>query len=327
MADQRAAVTLSQRHFHDGMTELATYDEFTVSAFRYSTGVCALRLANAAGWIDCLPFQGQQIWDAWFLGRRLTMGSMFPEPRPTLDYLSTYGAFLIHCGATGMGHPGPTDDHPLHGELPNAPYQSARLLMGRDDTGPYVGLTGAYQHTVAFAHNYVARPTLRLYPGSLVRLDLTIANLRHAPMDLMYLAHVNFRPVDGGRLVDARPVEPRVFTPGQAFDPELVARLDPVADATGWAHSLQLHPDGGADVVSHRPDQLPVALLWISRTIDQEALGLALPATAEADGYAAAKAKGDMVTLAPGETFACSVRFGALPPRAAAELAEAVRAT
>jgi hypothetical protein len=38
-----------------------------------------------------LPFQGQQIWDAWFDERRLTMRSMFPEPKPTREYLDTYG--------------------------------------------------------------------------------------------------------------------------------------------------------------------------------------------------------------------------------------------
>ncbi|HEV2123974.1 MAG TPA: DUF4432 domain-containing protein, partial [Chloroflexota bacterium] len=98
---------------------------FTVSAFRYDSGVAALRLKNELSEVVTLLFQGQQIWSATFGGRELTMKSMFEEPRDTGDYLQTYGGFLIHCGVTAMGVPVAGDTHPLHGELPNAPYQQA----------------------------------------------------------------------------------------------------------------------------------------------------------------------------------------------------------
>ena len=42
------------------------------------------------------------------------------------------GAFMLHCGALAMGCPGEGDDHQLHGELPNAPYQRA-WLHGDED--------------------------------------------------------------------------------------------------------------------------------------------------------------------------------------------------
>ena len=97
-----------------------------------------------------------------------------------------------------MGNPGATDTHPLHGELPNAPFRDAQLIVGRDADGAFMALTGTYRHTVAFSHNYVATPVVRLTAGSSrIRLDLSVRNLRHTPMELMYLAHVNFRPVDG----------------------------------------------------------------------------------------------------------------------------------
>jgi hypothetical protein len=68
---------------------------------------------------------------------------------------------------------------------------------------------------------------------------------------------------------------------------------------------MQVHPDGSADLISHRPEQLDHGVRWISLTPDQQALGMCLPATAEPEGYHAEKAKGNVRTL-PGKT---TVRF------------------
>ena len=90
----------------------------------------------------------------------------------------------------------------LHGELPNAPYDRAFLVIGRDERGSYIGLGGSYQHTVAFSFNYRAEPLVKLYAGSsLFTIDLAITNLKRTPMEYLYMAHANFRPVDNGRLV------------------------------------------------------------------------------------------------------------------------------
>ena len=326
-------------------------EELTASTFRYASGVAALRIANQLGHMVLLPFQGQQIWDAHFLGRTLTMKSMFAEPVATDDYLSTYGAFFIHCGVTAMGNPGPTDTHPLHGELPNAPYRQAALVTGTDTDGPFMALTGLYRHTVAFKHNYTAEPTVRLHANSSrLSVELTVRNLKHTPMELMYLAHINFRPVDDAVLVDTasrssnririRPAAPnsseaqrklieamradpdlhREQVPGRMTDPELVLFMDCLADESGWAHSMQLHPEGSADFVSHRPDELGTGVRWIARTPDQDAMGLMLPATAAADGYTAEKAKGNLRLIPPQGSFRCSLEFGALTPDGAASL-------
>lgn len=336
-------VELRPEHFTESERLLVTHGEMTASTFRYGTGVAGLRLANSAGYIDLLPFQGQQIWDAVFQGRSLTMGSMFPEPRATTDYLSTYGAFFIHCGMTAMGNPGEGDFHPLHGEIPNAPF-TARLLVGDDGNGPFMALTGEYRHTVAFAHNYVATPTVTFRAGETrIGVELVVENLMRRPMELMYLAHINFRPVDGSVLVDAVPddldhIRVRTAVPsnmtqseehkrlladvlanpavhrriGRSIDPELVMTLTYPADQTGWAETMQVHPDGGADFVRHRPAELPKGVRWTTRTGDQEAIGIVLPATAEPDGYTAEKAKGNVLMLAPGATWRCTLEFGAL---------------
>ena len=65
-----------------------------------------------------------------------------------------------------MGNPAPEDTHPLHGELANLPYASASLIMGHDEHGPWMGLTGSARYTIAFTHNYEICPSLKLHAGS-----------------------------------------------------------------------------------------------------------------------------------------------------------------
>ncbi len=351
----QTTINLQPYFFNEAEKTLAEYEGLTASTFRYSTGVCGLRLVNQVGQITVLPFQGQQVWNVEFHGRTLTMKSMFDDPNPTTEYLHTYGAFVVHCGATAMGVPTEKDTHPLHGELPNAPYQTAQLLVGQDERGPYMAVTGRYQYTVAFNHNYIARPLVKLYAdSSRMPLSMSVKNLKRSEMELMYLAHVNFRPVDNGKLVYSAPCDPEhvrvrssipshispapgyreflteleqqperhnVLKPGLMFDPEVVFFIDYLADEAGWAHSMQVHPDGSADFISHRPAELDHGVRWISRTADQEALGLILPATAEPEGYAAEKAKGNVKVLPPGGEFYCQMEVGALAPAEAEAMA------
>jgi hypothetical protein len=181
---------------------LVTHGALAASAFLFDTGVAGLRLRNDVGEIVLLPFQGQQVWSASFRGRNITMRSMFDAPRPTRTYLETYGGFNLHCGFTAMGVPAAGDTHPLHGELPNAPYREAAIEAGSDERGDYLALRGVYQHTVAFSTNYRAEPLVKLYANSSIfTIAMTITNLKATPMESMYMAHVNFRPVDNGRLV------------------------------------------------------------------------------------------------------------------------------
>ena len=73
---------------------------------------------------------------------------------------------------------------------------------------------------------------------------------------------------------------------------------------------MQIHPDGSADYIRHRPDQLNHGVRWISRTLDQEALGIVLPATAGAEGYTIEKAKGNIKVLPPMGEFYCELVAG-----------------
>ena len=147
-------IELYKSQFNEKENSLCQFGEFIVSAFRFDSGVEALRIKNSRGEIVVLPYQGMQVWRATFDDRELTMRSMFDQPKNTRVYLETYGAFLIHCGITGLGAPAPEDSHPLHGELPNAPMDSAWLEI--DDESGHVTIAGQYQYTVAFTTNYNA---------------------------------------------------------------------------------------------------------------------------------------------------------------------------
>ncbi len=351
-----ATLHLRPRFFDARERPLVEAEGLSATIFRFDSGICALRLQNERGHLLLLPFHGQQIWSAHLDGRELTMRTPFNQgdfagPRNTQTYLHNYGGFLLHCGAAAMGVPGPEDDHPLHGELPNAPYQEAFIVLGEDGRGPYIGLTGRYQHTVAFGDNYLAEPLVKLYADSaLFDISMTVTNLKRTPMELMYMAHINFRPVDNGRIVYSAPLSPQtvrvrrsipshvrptpeyvdylealagdpaqhhLLSPDKAFDPEVVFSIDYAADGDGWAHSMQVHPSGDAagataDYVRHRVDLLNVGVRWICRTPDKDALGLVLPATAEPEGYTAEKAKGNVRTLAAGETFRAEISAGVL---------------
>jgi len=334
--------------------------DFSASTFQFDSGVPAIRLGNGCSELIMLPFQGQQIWSATFGGRNVTMHSMFDQPNPTQDYLQTYGAFLIHCGFTAMGVPTSEDTHPLHGELPNAIYRNAYVILGEDEKGTYIALGGTYKHTVAFTYNYLAEPLVKLYTNeNCCHIDFTATNLMSTPMEYMYMAHINFLPAENGKLVysaqatpehvrvrtsipphvkpypeylefiEALKIEPErhhILAPELCFDPEIVFDIDYQADHDGWAHAMQIHQDGSADYISHRPDQLGIGVRWICRMADQQAIGITLPATAGPEGYLVEKEKGNIKLLDGGAQYNCQMVAGLLSPGEASVTEQAIHA-
>jgi hypothetical protein len=116
------------------------------------------------------------------------------------------------------------------------------------------------------------------------------------------------------------PEKHNVLKPGLAFDPEVVFFIDYLADGDGWAHTMQVHPDGSADYIAHRPGELDKGVRWICRTPDQDALGMVLPSTAEPEGYNAEKAKGNVKSLDAGASYHCSMMAGVLTVDEAREM-------
>lgn len=325
--------------------------------FLFSTGVCGIRVENEKGYIIMLPYQGQQIWRISFLSHDLVMRTSFDEPRPTQHYGSTYGAFLVHCGINAMGVPQKEDNHPLHGELPNVIYTHAFLFSGEDENGKYISVAGEYNQKQAFAQDYIFAPECRLYEKeTIIHETINITNNRSKAMEYMYLCHLNFRPIDGGELIytakyDKEHIKVHKIIPdsvpedtakklkdymdrvqedpsihhildydSQYYDPEICFAIKYESDDEGLAHTMHFMPDGHSGYVAHPVDALPVGVRWISRSADEESLGMVLPATAEHLGYTLAKKQGYIKTIAPKSTISFTVKAGLLNPEDSKEM-------
>jgi hypothetical protein len=232
------------------------------------------------------------------------------------------------------------------------------LATTAEDGDETVEIIGHYRHHDAFHSLYDARAAVRLWGRRpYLGIGMEITNRRRAPMQLMYMAHVNFRPVDYGRLVQSASLAPSrvafrrpmpdmprspaydaflqqleadpslqsIIDPTHPFDPEVVCSLDYLTDPAGIAHTLQVHRDGTADFVRHRPAELPVATRWIVRNGDEDALGMVLPGTAGPEGYTIEGRKGRLVSLASNQTRAFRIEAGVLTAQETSKAQEAIR--
>ena len=165
--------------FDERRRDVLRTGEWIVTAWRYSTGIAALRITNSRGYIEALPFMGQILWDAVFDGQSLRMDNMFDMPVSARQIVETYGCFAFHSGLLAAGCPSPEDDHPLHGEFPCAPMRSASLVTRHEPCGvTAVTLSSEYEYRIGFGHHYFARPTVTLRAGSaMFDIGLEVTNL------------------------------------------------------------------------------------------------------------------------------------------------------
>jgi hypothetical protein len=346
-------VELKRAFFTATEQEIFSAGEISVSLFRYESGVEALRLKNSRGYLIVLPFMGQMVWDAVFDGVDLSMKDMFKQPHPATGILETYGCFAYHSGLLRNGCPSPQDTHALHGEMPCAPMDRAWLVCGEDAHGAYVALVGEYEYVMGFGSHYLATPRIVLRPKeSLFDLEMNVKNLSDTPMDLMYISHVNFGLVKGGKIFQAAGFTPedtcvRTSIPGHiqptpdylAFIDELaqhperaevlddVARYNPEqvffvrnlkADAQGQTHMMVRRPEQDGFYMSWSPKEMPKTIRWLLCNSDQEVGAFALPGSCEPEGYLAEKAKGNVRRLGGGQSAQFKVRLGYLDREAAA---------
>lgn len=272
------------------------------------------------------------------------MKTKFEEPKPTKEYLETYGGFLLHCGIGAFGVPQENDNHPLHGEIPNAIYQKAYVKCDDD----FIAVGGHLTYDASLKQSYTFSPECRLYKGeTFLKVSVEIENRRNAPMEYMYLCHINFRPIDGVELIysanydkehikvfrriadgipekqkeallaymDAVQMHPelhhKIGGAEQLYDPEICFAVKYKTDKNGRAYTLQMMEDG-AYYVSHPADILPTGIRWIARTSDEDALGMVLPATGEHLGYENAKKRGEIKVLPPMGKISFSLEAGYL---------------
>jgi hypothetical protein len=343
-------------------TEILSSGEFSASLFTYSTGVKAVRIKNAKGSFVVLPYMGQMIWRAEFLGYEMTMKTIFDEPIPAKNvFHETYGCFLMHCGLTAMGNPTAEDDHLPHGELPICKYDSAYIITGEDEVGRYIGISGVYTHKLCYTYDYEFSPMLKLYEGS-TYIDITVnfTNNKDVPLEYYYLCHINHRPVNGARLcytadrkkikvnhevpdgyfskadadatnaylnmLDENPaIMDKIGEPYQCYRPEIVFYAQYDADEFGNAYTMQVNPDGYSTFVIPRPEELPYGIRWISRTEDEDTMGMVLPATSEHLGRNYCRRNGQSKFLGKGETVKYHMVTGLLCSADADKMLEKIK--
>ena len=363
MPDQNSPVidvSLERTYFADTERVMVRHGGLSASLFRYSTGVEAIRVCHPRGQVIILPYLGQMIWRATFDGVELAMHSMFDMPRPVETIVGTYGCLLFHAGMLRNGVPGADDTHPLHGEMPCMPMDRAALRCGADAEGFWISVTGARDYALGFGCHYLATPRVTLREANtMLEVRMEVENRSAAPMDLMYLAHVNFAFAEGARIVQPLPFDPahvvaRTAIPGfvapsdayrariaafaadpaltevldepRRFDPEQVFylnRLTPEPD--GLVRFLLARREGDGFTIAYDPVAMPHTIRWLLANGDQRVAAVAMPATCEPEGYTAEKRKGHVRSLAGGERAAFTTWLGYADKARASELTAQIR--
>ena len=98
----------------------------------------------------------------------------------------------------------------------------------------------------------------------------------------------------------------------QCYDPEMCINICYESDKKGWAHAMQVMPEGDACYVGFCTNKLPYALRWFCRTADEDGVGIALPTTGTNRSTAYQKENGYYNTLPPGAHDNLRFDFGYL---------------
>ncbi|GAB76543.1 protein of unknown function [Austwickia chelonae] len=312
---------------------------FTVTTFRYPTGIAGLKVTSDRVELDILPYLGQMIWEAHVDGIDLGMTDMFDAPRPAEVIVDTYGCFSFHSGLLAGGCPSPEDEHPLHGEMACAPMDTCWVTL----EGDTLAIGGEREYVQGFGHHYRARPGIVLTAGRTV-FDITmeVTNLSaYQAMPLQYMCHMNHAYLPGAAFAQSIPDEawhlresiPAHVNPTPAWeaftsdilaghqqldildkpelcDPEIVYFAD---DLTRFGPEAQFElrsPDGHTFVTSFATEDFPVATRWILHNADQRVAAFVLPGTSRPEGRIAARRAGTLIELGAGKTRSFTVTTG-----------------
>jgi hypothetical protein len=163
---------------------------------------------------------------------------------------------------------------------------------------------------------------------------MAVDNRSAAPMELMYMCHVNFAFAEGARIVQSAPFTPehvavRTAIPGHvtpnedyraliaelARDPARMERLDEPGrydpEQVFYVRGARSGPDGLVRYLMRRREgdafwiawdaaAMPHTIRWILVNGDQRVAAFAMPATCEPEGYTAEKRKGNVRSLPGG---------------------------
>ncbi|PJG85991.1 aldose 1-epimerase family protein [Conservatibacter flavescens] len=331
-------IYLSKQQFSEKPQIIFRNGEFTVTSFKFSSGIEGLNLSNSQGFITVLPFYGQIIWEAEFRGHNLKMKNMFTEPKWGNNIIDTYGCFAFHSGLIRNGCPSPDDDHALHGEMPCAPMDKAWLIL--EDNR--LGVGGSVEYVKGFGDHYLAEPQVMLHSHStLFDIRMQVTNLANVDMPLQYMCHMNYCYEHGATFsqnipdsaIVLRESIPAHVTPtaqwlafneklkqgehtlnglenDALYNPEIVFFMDNLQQYQAHLEYKMVSPAGHSYVTRFSSAQFNYATRWILYNEDQQVGAFVLPATCRPEGFLAAKQSGSLIMLKPHETRCFEVTTG-----------------
>ncbi|MEG9545760.1 aldose 1-epimerase family protein [Mannheimia sp. HC-2023] len=329
---------LSKSQFTEKEQLIFQNEKLSAVAFKYQSGIEAVKLINSKGFVIVLPFYGQIIWDAQFNGHTLTMKNMFSEPKRGTTIIDTYGCFAFHSGLIRNGCPSPEDDHLLHGEMPCAEMDKAWLIIEDDK----LGLGGEVEYVKGFGDHYLAKPEVMLSADStLFDINMSVTNLASVDMPLQYMCHMNYcyeHSATFSQNIPDSAIQLRQTIPAhvkptlqwlkfnekinqgkytlsalendEMYNPEIVFFMDNLQQYQAQLEYRMHSPQGHNYLAKFSSAQFNYATRWILYNADQQVGAFVLPATCRPEGFLAAQNSGTLIMLKPKETRCFSVTTG-----------------
>lgn len=326
----KSKLMLYKENFSETEKVLMENDSFTVTSFKFNSGIEAIKIANGVGFVTVLPFYGQIIWDAQFHHRSLKMKNMFSEPKLGTSIVDTYGCFAFHSGLIRNGCPAPEDDHVLHGEMPCCMMDKAWLVVDDD----VISITGEVEYVKGFGDHYLAQPKVTLHSNSsLFDIEMAVTNLASVEMPLQYMCHMNYcyehnailsQNIPDSAIVLRETIPAHVKpTPewlkfnneikdgkyilnkldnDEMYDPEIVFFMDNLSQYRDDLEYKMSSTNGYHYVTKFSSKDFNYATRWILFNGDQQVGAFVLPATCRPEGFLAAKKSGTLIMLKPNET-------------------------
>jgi len=254
-----------------------------------------------------------------------------------LGWLNGFNELMVRCGLESNGAPeywpNGTVRYPLHGLIANTPAHKVEVSV--DGDAGEICITGVVDEARLFGQKLRLTSTIRTLVGSTaLTVSDEVTNLSAEPSELELLYHTNFGvPLLGPGAKVTAPIKkmaPRdgvaaadvsswnVYEPETPGKPEACYFFDLLADAAGNTQATLQSAAGDKGVsVKFNKKQLPCFTLWKNRhaAVDGYVTGLE-PATNYPNGKSFEKAKGRVVTLAPGESRRFEVTIEAHPDAA-----------
>lgn len=296
-------------------------------------GVHAVEFYNFCGFrFTLLVDRAFDIYDAWYKDIPIAwlspvgiIAPQFFEPEGYEWLRSFSGGLLTLCGLTQIGTPCEDGNEKLglHGRISNVPGKIVRISY--EESGQFIIFEGVVRQTKVFGENLQLFRRIEFPLGSpYIVIKDTVKNIGFNVTPLMILYHINlgYPLIDEGTLIDIRSqVSPRdeeaakgldkwhvMESPKKDFKEQVFYhRVEPNRDSLGQVvvRNAKL---GLAFGLEFDVKALPFLIEWKMMGEGIYVLGVE-PSTATVEGRVAARERGEIVYLSPGEEYKTYLRM------------------